>query len=187
MYVPFSIFHIQHYCLAMFFTFQHFNLFGVYYLSSYIFSSLFTIHRFVLLMFFTFFLSTFCPVQHFVCWRFLPSAFFYHRRFLPSAFLPSDFFTSTFSPWIDFTTSRRGLFWLSPLISYGSWNSQAGGWTSKEVTKVLKTKQTQGPSGWSPFRSDVSRDGQAGHCTSWEVAKETQGRVGKTTLESQGT
>ncbi len=169
----------------MFFTFQHFNLFGVYYLSSYVFSSLFTIHCFVLLMFFTFFLSTFCPVQHFVC--FLPSAFFtidifYHRRFYRRRFLLRHFLRELIllpaegdcSDWVH-----------SYQMVLGTVRQEAG--PQKRWPKVLETKQTQGPSGWSPFRSDVSRDGQAGHCTSWEVAKETQGRVGQTTLESQGT
>jgi hypothetical protein len=46
--------------------------------------------------------------------------------------------------------------------------------------KALKTKLAQGePSGLSPLRSDDSRDGQAGGCTSWEVARDSQGRVEK--------
>ncbi len=34
-----------------------------------------------------------------------------------------------------FTASQEGLFWLSPLKSDGSQNSQTGGWTSREAAK----------------------------------------------------
>jgi hypothetical protein len=50
---------------------------------------------------------------------------------------------------------------------------------------VLKTKLAQGgPSGSSPLRSDGCHDVQVGGWTSREVAKDAQGRIGKTNLDS---
>ncbi len=60
----------------------------------------------------------------------------------------------------------------------GTVKGEAG--PSERRPKALKTKLALGGlSGSSPLRSDSSHDGQAGGWTSWEVAKDAQGRVGK--------
>ncbi len=52
--------------------------------------------------------------------------------------------------------------------------------------KALKTKLAQGgQSDLSPLRSDGSSNGQAGGWTSWEAAKDAQGRIGKQLEETK--
>jgi hypothetical protein len=45
---------------------------------------------------------------------------------------------------------------LSPIRSYGSWNSQTGGWTSRKEAKGAQ----EGPSGLNLLRSDGNHERQ---------------------------